>query len=108
MKHIDNLDLDDPKVKEWMNIHFKAGEYMLLSVAVQGKGADADRLVEHLKAANLDIVIIPSLIIQIMVNLKVVNKLVEHLNTGGFKTGALPNVKAMLDFVDDTKKGTAN
>ena len=106
MRHLNDLDLEDPKVKEWMDEHFKAGEYAVLSIMVAA-GTDAEaRLVEHLKGANLNMVVIPGPIVQVMINFKEINKLVESLRGSGFNLEIPARVQAKIDFADDGKKGT--
>jgi len=105
MKHMNNLDLDDPKTKEWMDTYFKAGEYAVLGIMVK-VGTDAEtKLFERLATANLNIVVIPSLVVQVMINLKEINQLVETLKDSGFNVQIPQKVQSMLDFASD-KKGT--
>lgn len=103
MKLIENLDLDDPKTKEWMDVHFKKGEYCILSVSAKDEKALVDTLVQ----LNLNIVLIPSLNVQIMVNLREVTALVRGVREAGFNMQVPSNIQALLDFADDSKKGTA-
>jgi len=103
MRHLDSLDLEDPKVKEWMDAHFKAGEYCVLSVMAR---TDDMTVVKHLESLNLNMVVIPSLVIQIMINLKEVNALVDGLKQIGMNLQIPQKVQAMLDFASE-KKGTA-
>jgi hypothetical protein len=105
MRHLDTLDLEDPKVKEWMDEHFKAGEYCILSIAVRTDDAAVLPMLQHLQSANLNMVLIPSMVIQVMINLKEVNALVEHLRKVNYNLVIPQNVQAMLDFADD-KRGT--
>jgi hypothetical protein len=102
---MNDLDLDDPKVKEWMDEHFKAGQYCVLSVMVRTDDQAALPMIQHLENANLNMVLIPSLVFQIMINLKEVNALVEHLKKVNYNLVIPQKVQAMLDFADD-KKGT--
>jgi len=100
------LNLEDPEVQRWMNEHFKAGEYMILSFAVPGDSPEAwSDFYAYLKIANLNIVVIPSGVAQIMVNLKELPQLQELLEKK-YKVSLGSKAQAFLDFATDSKKGT--
>jgi hypothetical protein len=107
MKHMNDLDLDDPKVKEWMDTHFKANEYAILGIMVKAGTEAETKLLALLQTANLNMVIIPSMVVQVMINLKEINKLVDTLKGSEFNVQIPSKVQAMLDFASDEKKGQA-
>jgi hypothetical protein len=104
---INDLNLDDPKVKEWMDKWFKAGEYCLLTLVYKDKGLtpseQGQALAEVLNPHGFNIVILPGDTIQVMVNLSEVAKLVDTLQDSKFNALVPRGLRAMVDFESDSE-----
>jgi len=48
---------DDPKTREFLDKHFKAGEYSTLTIMVNN--SQLNRLIEHLRESGLNLAVMP-------------------------------------------------